>query len=100
MQPTAEMTIERVREFYDFLTNQQLPDGMCTGRGNQPRLTGRQAFSVIWFLQEHLHIIPDHFDRCDDCGSLFDSDQGGWYSEERGKQFCEKCLCKYDREPS
>jgi len=45
--------------------------------GEQPQLTPRAAFGVIWFLQERLHVIPDHYERCESCDDLFDTHSGG-----------------------
>jgi len=69
--------LEWVDELYYFLQNTENPDGMRISRNSQPRLTERSAYTVIWFLQEHLRVLPDNIERCNTCGSLFDSWESG-----------------------
>jgi hypothetical protein len=57
-----------------------------------PKLSQEIAWEVIWVLQEHLRIIPDHIERCDSCGDLFDTWCEGKYSELEGKMYCGGCL--------
>lgn len=80
---SEHVTIEQVREFYDMLTGAAIPDNIRLGR-SAPRLSQRKAFSVIWFLQEQTGIIPDIYERCDKCGSIYDSEQEGRFTEKRG----------------
>ena len=84
---------EKVNELYQFLMGKSLPDGVeC----KMPKLKPQMAFTVIWFLQEHLHILPDTIERCRNCGELFDSDSEGCYiddghvNEETGKPIAKK----------
>jgi hypothetical protein len=56
------------------------------------KLREKKAFSIIYFLQEYLPVIPDHIERCDVCGSLFDSYAVGHLSDLTGKHYCsESC---------
>jgi hypothetical protein len=34
------------------------------------------AFNVVYSLQEDLHVIPDHFEKCPKCNGLYDTWQG------------------------
>lgn len=63
------MEIEQFEEFMDMLTGKGLPEGMTMQ--HQPQLSCRQAFSVIWFLQEHMDILPDNIEQCRVCEELF-----------------------------
>jgi hypothetical protein len=83
--------IESVRELHDFLTGTSVPEGIEIGHGHQPRLTRKQAFTAIWFMQEHMGIIPDHYEQCDRCGHLFDDDCEGRYDDKKEKHFCDNC---------
>lgn len=67
-----------VDEFYKFLQG-EVPQGITMD--NPPKLSEKQAFSVIWFLQEAFPVIPDHIERCDVCGYIYDSHSGGWSTE-------------------
>lgn len=83
--------IEWVREFYEFLQGNE-PE---TIKSKQPlKLNKNEAFSVIWYLQEHFSIFPDTFEKCDNCGEIFDDASEGFYSEqgnEIGQFFCGNC---------
>ena len=72
---TNEITIDQVREVYEMLQGKALPDGWHMSE--QPQLSPRAAFAVIWFLQERLRVIPDHYERCESCDDLFDTHSGG-----------------------
>ena len=89
--------LEWVDEFYSFLQG-ELPKGITMP--NNPKLSKDQAFNVIWYLQEHFPLIPDQIDRCDVCGTLYDSYSSGWYTEhsnEKGHHnFCDtSCESRY-----
>jgi hypothetical protein len=70
--------IEWVTNFYEFL--------------KEKRLSEKKAFDIIYYLQEHLCIIPDHIEQCNVCGELYDSYSTGHHSELTGKHYCsESC---------
>lgn len=71
----TNITLEQVEQFIEMLTGGDLPDGMTLA--NQPELTSRQAFSVVYYLQEILRLIPDHYEVCAWCHQLYDSYRGG-----------------------
>lgn len=62
--------IEDCDELMDMLTGKDLPEGMAMR--HQPSLSRQQGFSVIWFLQEHMHLLPDNIEMCSVCEELFD----------------------------
>jgi hypothetical protein len=70
--------VEWVTLFYEFLQNK--------------RLSKKKAFSIIYYLQEHLCVLPDHIEQCNVCGELYDSYAQGHHSELTGKNYCsESC---------
>ncbi len=79
-----------IEEFYNFLQG-EVPEELSITRGHQPKLSEKKANHVIWYLQEHLKILPDNIDRCDNCGNLFDSRTEGVYWEIKGKNYCGCC---------
>ena len=86
--------VECVQEFVDFLTV-DLPDGISMPKRHKPKLTPKTAMAIIWYLQEKFPLIPDNIEKCDDpaCNNIFDSNSQGFYSEKRGKHFCQDvCL--------
>lgn len=70
------MELEQVEELMDMLTGKCLPEGMVIK--HKPILSRKQAFSIIWFLQEYMNILPDNFEMCHICGELFDAHSGGF----------------------
>lgn len=71
-----DVTFEQIKELMNMLTGGELPEGMIMV--TQPKLSREQAFSAIWFLQEHLCVLPDHFEMCNVCGDLFDTRHDGF----------------------
>lgn len=70
------MEFEKIEELMNMLIGESLPQGMSMD--NQPQLSHKQAFSVIWFLQEHLGILPDNVEMCSICEGLFDANHEGF----------------------
>jgi len=56
-----------------------------------PKLSEEDAFSVIWFLQECIGCLPSKYERCDDCGDIYNSEAEGHHSELNGKSYCGGC---------
>lgn len=93
METTSEKKtpLETVEELYRLLTDHEVPDGWTIGN-LPPKMTGEQAFSLIWYLQEGPRCLPDHIERCGGCGDLFDSYcEHSEYVQARGHTLCESC---------
>lgn len=92
--------LEWIDEFYKFLQG-EVPGEINIGRGHQPKLSEKKANTIIWYLQEHMRILPDNVERCDTCGSLYDMNSEGLYWESKGKCYCDGCSelvpLNYDR---
>ncbi len=87
-----KITLEQVEQLMDMLTGDALPDGVIMPE--QPQLKRRQAFSVVWYLQEVLRVLPDHFSMCAYCGRVFDQFYG--YSLTDDGIFCDdQCEANY-----
>lgn len=96
----TDSDLEWINEFYEFLQGNN-PESIRISRGHQPKLSQKQAFTIIWYLQEHFSILPDHIERCNTCGDLYNSWSSGIYWESKGKHYCD-CCChlvpeNYDR---
>ncbi len=89
-QKRTDSDLEKMDEFYRFLQG-HIPEGITIGRGHKPILSEKKAMAIIWYLQEHLSIFPDHIERCDTCGSLYDSWSEGLHWETKGKNYCAGC---------
>ncbi len=91
MKTEEKSPIETVNEFYRLLTEHEVPEGW-TLPNLPPKMTGEQAFALIYYLQEGPRLLPDHIERCEECGELADSwSQNIEYIESIGKRLCEGC---------
>ena len=66
-----DISIEQVQEFYEWLQGENCPEQLHFEK--KLNLSEEQAFSIIYFLQEHLKILPDNYERCCKCGCIYDS---------------------------
>ena len=82
--------LEWIEEFYEFLQG-TCPDSITMPRGHQPKLTPKKAMAIIWYLQEHFPLLPDHIEQCSNCDGLYDAEAEGLYWETKGKFFCGGC---------
>lgn len=91
MSEKEKSDLETAEEFYRLLTEHELPEGYVM-QDLPPKMTGEQAFSLIWFLQEALCVLPDHIGRCGGCGELYDTHhEHGDFVESKGEILCESC---------
>ena len=83
------ISLEEVEKLYRFLQG-EVPEGFHIQA--MPNLTADQAFSVIYYLQEGMHVLPDKYEKClaEDCDTLFDADNDGCLA-----LFCDGCGCQY-----
>ena len=77
-----------MEEFRNFLTG-VIPDGIRMK--HPPNLSDQQAGSVIWYLQEHMRVLPDNIEQCSFCHDLYNAWATGYYSEKLGKHYCSAC---------
>jgi hypothetical protein len=82
--------VEYIEEFFAFLQG-TVPDKMKIGKSFMPKLTRKKAFTVIWYIQERLHLLPDNIELCWSCGSLFDTYSEGLYWETKNRHYCGGC---------
>lgn len=87
----TDSDIEKMKEFFEFLQG-DCPDNLSFRRGYQPKFSHKKAFSIIYYLQEHLPIFPDSIEKCCICNELFDTRSEGLYWESKGKHYC-GCCC-------
>ena len=85
-----EITFEQINELYNFLANGELPGGMIMP--SRPKLGKNKAFNVIWFLQEHLKILPDKYEQCCRCKDIYDTWSEGEYIEKSDRHYCDACI--------
>lgn len=96
---------EYMQEFYKFLQG-EAPDCIHIPTDKMPKLTPNQAFNVIWYLQEHMGILPDCMEQCNECGGIYNQDFDGGYIEfpshdgpngQDDGSFCECCYGDWKR---
>jgi hypothetical protein len=84
-----EITLDNINQLYEYLQG-KLPD--CVSKSVfTPKLSPKHAFEIIWFLQEVTGCLPDKYERCSICGTIYNSDEGD-YSDLTGKCYCSCCL--------
>lgn len=86
----TDTDLEWVNEFYKFLQG-EIPETISIGKGHKPKMSVKKAWSIIWYLQEHFPLLPDHINKCDNCDELFDCWSEGIYWETKGKHYCGCC---------
>jgi hypothetical protein len=83
-----DVTEDQINEFYKFLQG-ELPDTITLPEPLQFKLTEEQAFAVIWYLQEHLTVLPSQFEKCTKCHTIFNSYAEGESTDEGN--YCDHC---------
>lgn len=93
MSEENDKDLERTEALFGFLQG-GLPKGCKIGRGHQPKLTADQAWTVIWYLGNQYWQVTDRVERCDICGSLYHSWQGGQTLDYGNApySFCDNCM--------
>lgn len=71
----SKMEIKTVQKFYEWLQGGENPESIDFK--TKPKLTAEEAFSVIYYLQEELCILPDCYEQCRECKCLYDSYEEG-----------------------
>lgn len=84
------LDLEWIEEFYRFLQG-AIPESVSIAPHNRPKMTKKQAFTVIWYLQEHFPLLPDNIEQCFECKELFDTHCSGLYWETKGRHYCDGC---------
>ena len=82
---TKEVTLEQTSELHRFLQGEN-PEGFIVKPLN---IDSKTAFTIIWFIQERLRIIPDNYEMCSKCGEIYDANCGG--GRVHCKNYCDGC---------
>ncbi len=69
-------TLKQVEKFMSLLTGKYLPKHWTTD--NVPKMTQREAFTVVYYLQEFLRVLPDRYEQCCICMEMYDSECDGF----------------------
>ena len=84
--------LDRANELFAFLQG-DVPKGFVLH--NVPKLDAPTAATVLYVLSAHFKgwCVPDSIERCDVCGDLYDSDEGGKTLNfgEKPYYFCDDC---------
>ena len=101
--------LDKINILYKYLMGEELLDGTHC---RMPKLSASKAFSVIWFLQEVMHCLPDNIEQCKDCKELYDTDSSGCHLDDQYKYsfsgitvkqrywgfYCKNCIPNFDFE--
>jgi recombinational DNA repair protein RecR len=94
MPPPSEVSeLTKAHELFDFLQGKP-PPGYKISKKNQPKLTEDQAWTIIWFLGNQYWKVPDHIERCDMCGAIYDRNHSGDCLDygRSPYHFCSSCV--------
>ena len=73
---------DKIDILYKYLRGIELPEGLHC---KMPKLSANKAFSVIQFLQEIMHCLPDCIEQCKCCKDLFDTESSGIHIDDQWK---------------
>ena len=93
MSEQNDKDLKLTEELFEFLQG-KMPEGTKVPRKERPKLTADQAWTVIWYLGNQYWQVTDRVERCEVCGELFHTWQGGGCLEY-GKapyHFCDSCM--------
>ena len=79
-----------IEEFFNFLKGEEI-EKISFCRGHKPKLNDKKAFAIIYYVQEHFPVFPDHIELCWNCGGLFDISCSGLYWESKSRHYCDVC---------
>ena len=82
--------LELIKDLYTFLQG-VTPTELSLKKCYQPKLSHRKAFTIIYYLQEVLPLLPDFIEPCHHCGVLFNTEEEGLYWESKGNHYCGTC---------
>ncbi|MHA1285806.1 MAG: hypothetical protein ACTSPB_00255 [Candidatus Thorarchaeota archaeon] len=85
----GEVTFEEVEEFFAFLQGGKMKGFKFSEKSPEIKLSPEQAFKIIYVLQEGLGVIPDNYEKCSMCHSLYDSDCEGDHTERMSEWYIE-----------
>ena len=86
--------LEQVQSLMDMLTGEPI-DEKIMHLAHQPKLTRKEAFSMVYYLQEEMHLIPDRFEMCSKCEVLYDSFNEGGTLQGSNANLCNSCASDY-----
>lgn len=69
-----------MQRFYEFLQGKFHPDNIT--KRDVPELSPEQAWHSIYCMQEYFGIFDDRFERCRECGDIYDSYEEGTVIDE------------------
>lgn len=86
-----QASLDETVEFFNWLQGKELEGFSFENKDDFPKLTPRQAFKIIYVLQEAFGFIPDSIELCSNCNNLFDMYEEG--DCINGHYYCEDCIC-------
>ncbi len=90
-KPDFKTDLPQTQALYKLLQG-ELPEGVSVPLTSVPQLTADQAWTVVWYIGNLKQCVSDTIERCDVCGDLYDSENGGGYDELGPPyHFCDPC---------
>lgn len=70
-----QISQDKIESFFNWLQGKSFPNDMHFE--HKLNLSAAEAFSVIYYLQEELVVLPDKYEMCGECKVIFDSENEG-----------------------
>jgi hypothetical protein len=88
----TRLNLEETVELFGFLQG-NVPEGYTIPDDRIPQLTADQAWTVVWYLGNLYKEVNDEIERCDVCGTIFDSASDGMCLDfgDSPYHFCDSC---------
>ena len=84
---SEEIESDVMNELYSFLQGKFVPKN-CLHATDFPKISADEAWQVIYVMQEYFKLLPSKFERCNDCGRLYNSEREGIHTTD-GDDFIE-----------
>jgi len=93
MSDDNDNDLARTNVLFDFLQG-NAPKGYVIPPAEMPALTPDQAWTVIWYLGNLYWQVTDCVERCEVCGDLYHSEEGGDCLDygDAPYHFCDTCM--------
>ena len=82
--------LSKLQAYYNFIRGKSIPDNFAYEKPPL-KLTKKQAFYIIYMLQEQMKLISDYIEICSVCETLYSTAIEGWHDEKTGKCYCTAC---------
>lgn len=91
---TDKLNTDILNRFIEYLQGEYIPPDWNIK--DRPNLNLKQAWDVVYMLQEWIKLIPDNFELCSECEQIFDIDDNGFYAGDDEEQINDNIEAGYN----